>query len=327
MPTPPHIIVLGTGAGGYVAAIRAAQLGARVTVVERDRIGGACLNRGCIPSKALVASVNVLQKIRQAEDFGILIPGNVSIDMGRMIARKNRIVGEQVGAIVQFLETLGIRTLMGAGRLTGPRSMDILEPDGSTGSIEGDRIILATGSRPMEWSVLPFDRKTVINTDDALDLAEIPRRIAIIGGGVSGCEFSFIFGGLGSHVTLIESADRVLLQEDEEISDLLEREMARGGIDLIAGATVADVGVTSSGIRLILDGRDPVTVDTVLVTVGRTLNTAGVPGPVISTNRREPGRFGIGEDEGVGVSVAVMGLLVVTPPFASDVPTTPRRGS
>jgi dihydrolipoamide dehydrogenase len=276
MKQRPHIVVIGSGAGGYGAAVRAAQLGAQVTVIEKDSIGGVCLHRGCIPSKALVASVNLLRKILDASTFGIDLSGEVTVDMKRMVARKNRIVREQVDAIISLFKALGVDSIAGRGRLTGPKTIEVTDVQGGVRTLSADKIILATGSRPTEFGLLPFDRKHILSTDEALDIEKIPRRIAIIGAGVSGCEFAFIFRGLGSDFTLIEMDERALVSEDEEISGLLERSMRNSAIDLRVRTRVAGATIFDQKIRLRLESGESFEVDKALVTIGRTLNTDGL---------------------------------------------------
>ena len=223
-----RLIVLGAGPGGYVAAIKAAQLGAKVTIIEDTEVGGTCLNRGCIPTKALIASAEAIDKIKRAEEYGIEIKGEVSFNLSKIIERKNKIVGIQVKGIRSLFKSWGIELLEGRGKIKDVNKVEVALKDGSSRAAEGDNIIIATGSRPARISLFSFDGKDIITSDEALNITEVPKGVLIVGAGVIGCEFAFILKELGAEVTIVEMLSHAVATEDEEISEILERELKRG---------------------------------------------------------------------------------------------------
>ncbi len=267
-----RLVVLGGGPGGYVAALRAAQLGASVTVVEARGLGGTCLHRGCIPTKALVATAAVLTAIRRAKEFGIRASGDAAVDLAEVVTRKNRIVQAQERGIEHLFKSAKITLARGLGTLTSPRSVAVHGPDGRVQTIEGDGIIVATGSEPARPTVFPFDGERVLTSDDVLDLARLPTSLVIVGGGVTGCEFACAFRAFGTDVTVVEQLPRLVAGEDEAVSALLLREMKRQGIRVSLGAGVEGVESAESGVRVRLSSGEAVEAERVLVAVGRSLN-------------------------------------------------------
>jgi len=198
------IAILGAGPGGYVAAIRAAQLGAEVAVIEDTEVGGTCLNRGCIPTKTLIGSADVLHKTRNAEDFGLDFSGSVSPNIQKIMERKNKVVETQVKGIRGLFKSWGIKLLEGRGVILNPKKISVTLNDGSTAEIEADKIIIATGSSPALIPVFPFDGKRILSSDHAINLDAIPKSLLIVGAGVIGCEFAFIYKEFGSEITMVE---------------------------------------------------------------------------------------------------------------------------
>jgi dihydrolipoamide dehydrogenase len=271
-----RLVVLGGGPGGYVAALRAAQLGAHVTVIESRGLGGTCLHRGCIPTKALVATAGVLAALRHAKEFGIRVSGEASVDLAEVVARKNRLVQGQERGIKHLFKSAKIALVRGRGTLTGPRSVAVREADGRTRTLEGDGIIVATGSEPARPTVFPFDGERVMTSDDVLDLARLPASLVIVGGGVTGCEFACAFRAFGTDVTVVEQLPRLVAGEDETVSALLLREMKRQGIRVSLGAGVEAVEPAERSVRVRLSSGDAVEAERVLVAVGRSLNSQGI---------------------------------------------------
>ncbi|MFC1859720.1 dihydrolipoyl dehydrogenase [Thermodesulfobacteriota bacterium] len=280
-----HVVIIGAGPGGYVAAIRAAQLGAQVTLVERDNVGGTCLNWGCIPSKVLKTTAEMLDRFRRAKEFGIEGNGDLYPNMVRLMARKQKVVLNQAKGIHALLKHHKIRYLQGDGYIERPNSATVrLDKDGAV-EVPWDRLILAMGSRPMALPSFPFDGQTIISSNDALSLSEIPESLVIIGGGVVGCEFAFIFASLGSKVTLIEAMPRLLPlpSVDESCSKILQREMKKRKITFMIEKTVVDIikhagkaSVTIDHSPFAEEGKaSPQTLesDKVLVCIGRVPNT------------------------------------------------------
>ena len=250
----PRVLVVGAGPGGYTAAVRGAQLGGDVTLVEREHLGGTCLNWGCIPSKILQTTAAMLEKLQQAEEFGISAAGPLRVDMARLMARKEKIVAQQRKGIQGLLERHGVHCRYGEAFPKGPNRVALRTADGGGEEIVCDRLILATGTRPAAPPGFAFDGVTVISSDDALGLEEVPAEMTILGGGVTGCEFACIFNALGTRVTIVEALERLLPlpSVDPDCSKVLQREMKKRGIACLTGATVAEFAVQ--------DGRAEITV-------------------------------------------------------------------
>ena len=270
------VTILGAGPGGYVAAIRAAQLGAEVTVIEESEVGGTCLNWGCIPTKTLIASAELLHKIKKAESFGLNLEGTVSPDIGKIVDRKNKVVSTQVKGIRGLFKSWGVNIIEGRGVIVDPKKIAVTHKDGSTDEVEADKIIIATGSRPAQIPVFPFDGKRIISSDNAISPESIPESLLIIGAGVIGCEFAFIYKEFGAAVTMVEMMPNAVSTEDEEISQVLERELKKNKIKLMTGTSVEKVDVNDNGVTVILGDRKTIEVEQVLVSIGRSVNTKNI---------------------------------------------------
>lgn len=257
------LLILGGGPAGYVAAFRAARLGADVTVIEDREIGGTCLNRGCIPTKTLVASVQRLHHIRQAEEFGIELSGEARPSIDRIMARKRAVTEQLRGGIEQLLKGHKVEVVRRRGRVAAPGAIEL--DDG--GTVTGDAIILCTGSEPSRLPFLPADPR-VVTSDELLEITEIPRRLAIIGGGVIGAEFAAIFAGLGTKVTVVELLDQLLPGEDKRVGQTLQRAFKQKGIDVHLKTTVEGVDLKDD-CALLRAGGIEVEADLVLQSVGR----------------------------------------------------------
>ena len=305
-----HIIILGAGPGGYVAAIRAAQLGAQVTVVERDALGGVCLNCGCIPSKALLSVVELGDKAKKAAEFGLLLgSSSIAYDVTRMVARKNKVVDGLVKGIATLFKTWNITVLQGAGELIDSRSVRVAKRDGSEATVSGDAIVIATGSSWPNLPLFPVDGKRIITSKDALDAERAPATLLIVGGGVEGCEFAALFSGMGTGVVMVEMMPGILPLEDEEISATMSRELAKRGVTIHVGTTVEKVERRDGSVTALLKNGMSVEAEQVLVSVGRGLNSKGIGlervgvavgtrGEIVVDNRMEtnvPGVYAIGD--------------------------------
>lgn len=271
-----RIAVLGAGPGGYTAAIRAAQLGAEVIVIEDREVGGTCLNQGCIPTKTIIASAELLSKIKDSEDFGIELHGEAVPNLAKIIDRKNKTVSTLVKGIRSLFKNRSIRIIEGKGVLGSSREIEVTKRDGSTENINADAIIIATGSRPAEIGALPFDGSNILSSADALTLTEIPKSMVIIGAGVIGCEFACIFRALGTEVTIVEMQQRAVMTEDAEISEVLERELKKKKIKLVFNAAVEKAEISNDGVNLRLTDGKELMASKVLVSIGRALNTDGL---------------------------------------------------
>ncbi len=313
------LAVLGAGPGGYVAAIRAAQLGAEVTIIEDTEVGGTCLNRGCIPTKAMVASSEALSKARELDKFGIELRGELVPNLAKIIERKNKVVSTQVKGIRGLFKSWGITLKEGRGRLTSQKQIEVITKDGNTGTVEADAIIIATGSRPAAIPALPFDGKNIISSTEALELTEIPGSLLIVGAGVIGCEFACIYRELGSEVTIIEMLPRAVATEDNEISELLEKELKKKKIKLFTGIRIEKAEIKNDGVHIFLSDGKELIAEKVLVSAGRALNSGdigleaagiklGSRGEILVNNKMEtniPGIYAVGDVTG-GILLAHM---------------------
>lgn len=310
---PVRLTIIGAGPGGYVAAIRAAQLGARVTLVEEAEVGGTCLNKGCIPTKTIIASTSMLENFRNAGDFGIEITGKVDFNLGKIRERKNKVVATQIKGIRALLKSRDVELIEGRGSLSGPNRVSVRHRDGSAIDVDSDKIIIATGSRPATIAGFTFDGKSVLSSDDAVQLVTIPKSLLIIGAGVIGSEFAFIYRALGAEVTLVELMDRALSTEDVDISAVIEREMKKAKIKLLTGLKVESVERDPDGMMLtVLSDGSKIKTEQILVSIGRSLNTEGIGleqagvkrglrGEVTVNDRMEtnvPGVYAIGDITG-----------------------------
>ncbi|MCL4537828.1 MAG: dihydrolipoyl dehydrogenase [Nitrospirae bacterium] len=271
-----RLTIIGAGPGGYVAALKAAQLGAQVTVIEDTEVGGTCLNRGCIPTKALVASAEALHKAKNLEEFGIEVTGDINPNLSKIMERKNKIVSTQVKGIRSLFKSWGVNLIEGRGMILTPEKVEVQKKDNTTEIIETDKIIIATGSRPAQIPIFPFDGEHIMSSDDALNIKSIPKSLIIIGAGVIGCEFACIFKELGTEVTMVEMMPRAVSTEDPEISEILEKELKKKKIKLMTGVKVERVEGQHDGIHVYLaDGKELVA-EKLLVSIGRSLNTENI---------------------------------------------------
>ncbi|MDP2168659.1 MAG: dihydrolipoyl dehydrogenase [Thermodesulfovibrionales bacterium] len=271
-----RLAVMGAGPGGYVAAIKAAQMGAEVTVIEDREVGGTCLNRGCIPTKTLLASAEAYLKAKELDSFGIELTGEVVPNLKKIMERKGRVVNTLVKGIRGLFKSWGITLIEGRGTLLGAGKIEVRKKDGSTAAVEADKIIIATGSRPAQIPVFPMDGKSILSSDDVLDLTEMPKSLIIIGAGVVGCEFACIFGAFGTAVTMVEMMPRAVSTEDVEISELLEKELKKKKIKLLTGVGVEKVDAREDGVHVFLADGSELTAEKVLVSIGRALNSTGI---------------------------------------------------
>jgi dihydrolipoamide dehydrogenase len=287
----PKVVVIGAGPGGYVAAIRAAQLGGEVTLIERERVGGTCLNWGCIPSKVLRTSAELFDRARKGREYGLAVDGGISLDLRSLMARKEKVIENQAKGIVDILKHHRIRYVQGVGTIAAPDKVTVRGYDGEAGEIPWDRLILALGSAPLDVPGLAVDGKRVLSSNDALEVQAVPKSLLIVGGGVIGCEFAFIFSAFGSQVTVVEGKSRLipLPSVDEECSKVIQREMAKRKIPVILESTVDRVEDKGEGLQVFLSSspfaesppgkiRRPASLEAekVLLCIGRKPDTAGV---------------------------------------------------
>ncbi len=267
------ITILGAGPGGYVAAIRAAQLGAEVMVIEEGEVGGTCLNWGCIPTKTLIASAEVLHKAKNAKNYGLDLEGTITPNIERIVERKNKVVATQVKGIRGLFKSWGVRLIEGRGVIVNPGLISVSFPDGSTSEVETDKIIIATGSKPAQIPVFPYDGTRILSSDHAINPDSVPESLLVIGAGVIGCEFAFIYKEFGSDVTMVEMMPNAVSTEDEEISQLLERELKKKKIKLLTSTSVEKVDVLDKGVSVALSNGKTIEAEKVLVSIGRSVNS------------------------------------------------------
>jgi dihydrolipoamide dehydrogenase len=308
------LVVIGGGPGGYVAAIRAAQLGLQVALVERDALGGICLNWGCIPTKALLRNAEVYQLIQRSEEFGLACD-NVRVDFKKIVARSRQIADRLAQGVAFLMRKNKISVWQGTGRLAGAGLVRVQDAAGTPlTTLQAPHIILATGARARTLPGLPFAHPLVLNSTDAMMLPQVPPSLAIIGAGAIGVEFAYFYHTFGSQVTLVEMLPQVLPQEDHEISELLRQSLTRRGIEVLVESRVDQADLMADGVRVQLqtpDGRRAVEATNVLVAIGVQgnidhlgLETAGVHSaggfiPVDAHCRTNvPGIYAIGDVNG-----------------------------
>jgi dihydrolipoamide dehydrogenase len=269
------VVIIGGGPGGYVAAIRAAQLGLKTALVERDRVGGVCLNWGCIPTKALIRNADIVNAVKQGDYWGISFEG-IRFDYSRAHARSREVVDRLVRGVEFLLKRHGVEVLAGEG-FVAERNRVVVRPEGR--ELETKNIIVATGGSPRTLPGLQPDGRRVLTSYHALNLQELPRSMVIVGGGAVGVEFAYIFSAYGVEVTVVEMLPRLVPQEDEEVSAELERAFKKQGIKVMTGTRVEGAEVTDSGVTLQLsgpEGRSSLAAEQVLLGIGIVPNTAGL---------------------------------------------------
>jgi dihydrolipoamide dehydrogenase len=249
-----ELVILGGGPGGYVAAIRGAQLGALVTIIEQDRIGGTCLNYGCIPTKAFYKNAEVLSLMQKPEEFGISLSDTAfKFDMLKVLDRKKEVVTRVREGVEQLLKGNRIEILYGTARFVGPKSLEVKDNAGAITQIDAERIIIATGSKSAPLTEPGMDSKKVITSDEALELTYVPKRMLIYGGGVIGVEFAGIFATFGSAVTIIKYRPRLIRSLDEEVSKRLSIYLRKKKIKFDIGVKIKEVIDTDDGLTVVTE--------------------------------------------------------------------------
>jgi dihydrolipoamide dehydrogenase len=287
MSDGPRVVVLGGGPGGDVAALRAAQMGAQVVLVERAELGGTCLNWGCIPTKALLAASDLLRKIREAREFGILV-GEVGYDFAAMMARKDDIVLKMRGGVQGACERKGVTVVKGEGVVDG----GAVVVDGTR--YEYDHLVVATGTEPAGLPGIDMDHPAVLTSNDVLVMPEVPESMIILGAGVIGCEFASLFQPLGVKVTMVEMLDRILAGIDKRTAKQFQKTLEKDGAQIHLGRRLEEVtSYSDAGVSVRLDDGTEISAEKMLVSIGRRPQTAGI---------------GL---EGIGVEVNDRGHVVV----------------
>jgi len=262
-----NVVVIGSGPGGYSAAIRCAQRKASVAIVEKQLFGGTCLNCGCIPSKALLASAHTLLLAKHAAMMGVDIP-TASANWPKMQARKDAIIGGFRKGVQGLLMANKVKTFIGRGVVTAPGKIKVESGTGCV-EIEADKIILATGSESVQIPSMPFDGQTIISSKEALNLTQIPKSMVIVGGGVIGCELACVYAAMGTKVTIVEALTRLIPMEDAWVGQLLAREFKNLGIDSLVSQKVISIDKTAGMAKVNLESGQAIEVQKVLISVGR----------------------------------------------------------
>lgn len=279
MPAKYDIAILGGGPGGYVSAIRASQLGFKTVVIDKDNLGGVCLNWGCIPTKSLLKNAEIYDIIKnQSKDFGITIEG-LSFDFSKIIKR-SRGISDRITKNVEFLiKKNKIDRIRGFGKLVSKNQIEIFDPDGKViDKVEADKIIIATGARPKILTNIPVDRKKIITSTEAMNLPEQPKELIVIGAGAIGIEFAYFYNVLGTKVTVIEMLDQILPIEDKEVSDTLEKNFTKRGMEIYTGTKVEKAEVNGKKVVVTIDKageKKTLEADIVLNAIGVTGNIEG----------------------------------------------------
>jgi len=305
------IIVVGGGPGGYVAAIRAAQLGAKVVLMEKDELGGTCLNRGCIPTKTILSDVKLYDHVKHSSVFKA---DGLRVDMGKLLERKNKVVQTLTTGVGFLLKDNGISFIQGKAAFLDRKTIEV---QGRTGKedFDGQKIIVASGSVPAQIPSIPIDGKVILTSTEMLHLSSIPKDLLIIGGGVIGVEFACIFSGLGSKVTVVEMLPTLIATEDEEVIRGLSTLLKKKGIQLLTETKVKEAKIKKAGAEVIVtdrDGKETVLhAEKALMAVGRSPYTEGLGlekinvsmnGKFVKVNERMetsvPGIYAIGDVTG-----------------------------
>ena len=261
------VVLIGSGPGGYVAAIRAAQLGLKTAVIEKEALGGVCLNWGCIPSKSLLKNAEVVSYFNRADEFGLKMD-NFSADFSVAMDRSRKVVDRNTKGVAFLLDKNKVDHIQGSGKVVGVGKVEV-SPDGNV--IESKNIVISTGARPRSIAPLPIDGEKIITSRESITLSDLPKSIIIVGGGAIGVEFAYIYRMYGVDVTIVEMLPRLVPNEDEDISAQLERSFKRENINVMTGAGVIGSDTSGSGVKVTVDKdgtQEVLECDKVLVAIG-----------------------------------------------------------
>lgn len=271
------LVVLGSGPGGYVAAIRASQLGLKTAIIEKESLGGVCLNWGCIPTKALLKSAQVNEYIKHAKDYGIEASGTPQFDA---VIKRSRGVADKMSKGVQFLMKKNkIDVVMGFGKLVAKGKIEVTDKEGKKQIVEGKNIIIATGGRSRQLPTMPIDGKKIIGYREAMVLPQKPASLIIVGSGAIGVEFAYFYNSMGTKVTIVEYLPRIVPVEDEEISKELEKQYKKAGVQIMTGSEVTKVDTAGAGVKATVKtatGEVVLEADILLSAVGVAANIEGI---------------------------------------------------
>lgn len=264
------LIVLGGGPGGYVAAIKGAQLGAKVALIEAQDMGGTCLNRGCIPSKTLLANAQLAHKIRHASEYGIEVPP-FKIHFDKMAERKDKVIEKIRSSLTKLIEANQITIFKGFGKFTDRNTIKVLGQDNEV--LTAPKIIIATGSEPKDIPAFPFDHDKILSSTSLLALNKLPKSLAVIGGGYIGCEFASCFADYGIEVHILEALSSIIYAQGADLASALTQSFKSRKINIQTNVMVEGIEKTSTGVTIKIKDQPSLSVEKVLVAIGRTLNT------------------------------------------------------
>ena len=272
------VVVLGSGPGGYVTAIRASQLGLKTAIVERESLGGICLNWGCIPTKALLKSANVFEYIKHAEDYGLKVE-NADKDFGAVVKRSRNVAQGMSNGIGFLMKKNKIEVIMGDGKLLPGKKLEVTDANGKVSQISAKSIVIATGARSRELPNLKQDGKKIIGYRQAMVLPEQPKKLVVVGSGAIGVEFAYFYNAMGTEVTVVEYLPNIVPVEDEEVSKQLERSFKKAGIKIMTSSEVTNVDTSGDGCKVTVKtpkGEQVLEADIVLSAVGVQANIENI---------------------------------------------------
>jgi dihydrolipoamide dehydrogenase len=312
------IVVIGGGPGGYATALYAAAAGLSVAIVERDKVGGTCLHRGCIPAKEFLETASVRRTIEGSKEFGIDVSG-VALDFARSQERKQAVVNKLWKGLQGLLKSRKVTTFIGTGTLREDRRVEVVDGPDTGKAITGRNVVLAAGSVPYGLPGFEIDGRWVMTSDEFLDLEKLPASVAVIGGGVVGCEFASLLADLGSKVTILEALDAILPGCDEDIVRLIVRSFKKRGIDIVTGAKVESHTPAADGtVTTVKAGEQSLDVEAIVVSVGRRPRTEGLVADGVGVQINERGFVVTDEYQRTGVDGvwAVGDIVAGTPQLA-----------
>ena len=326
--------IIGAGPGGYVAALRGARRGLNTVVIEKEHLGGTCLNWGCIPTKALLHVSELAWQMRSAEKLG-LGTGRVTVDFSKAAAFKDKVVKDLRQGVGSLFKHLKVQLVSGTAKLTGKNSIAVTDQQGKSSTLQADNIVIATGTQPSKLPGFDFDGQKIMNTNDVLAMTSLPKSILIVGGGIAGCEFATMFAEFGLQVTVVELLGSLLPTLDPDISKLISRTFSQRKIDVHTSAKITKLSKSASGITAELEDGKKLQAECALISIGRTTNltslhleSAGVAndGKFIkvdaSCRTNVPGIWAIGEVAGAMPLAHVasrMGIVAAENIAGSDV--------
>jgi dihydrolipoamide dehydrogenase len=271
-----NLIIIGGGPAGYVGAIRAAQLGAKVTLVEKEEVGGTCLNVGCIPTKVLTSAAHTFSTLKNAERWGLKVHG-MELDFLSLMKRKQMVVNRLVTGVKSLLKTHGVNLVKGKATFVDENKIEVKLDNGAIEKLEADKFLIATGSVPLQLPIPGIESEGVIDSTGALSLTSIPKSMLIVGGGAIGCEFAYIYHSFGTQIIIVELLSQILPGEDEEVSAGLRASLEKSGIKIYTSSKVSQIASAKEGNKIVTistsDEETNVKVEKVLMSVGRKANT------------------------------------------------------